>query len=578
MKYSKFKGLQGALLLAVLLFTVGFGHGTVYAAAPSNDLFGNATIVNLLTYTNSINTTQATVSATDPDPIGLCTDGYSLAAGNKTVWYTYQPSVQESIQVDTNGTNYDTYIAVFTGTEGALSLVKCNDDDLVGYTSRLSFIGNAGTQYYIQIGEFRCKVSDCTSPSPPVGGNLTVNINITNVDVTIGNALMGSYYIQHQNEFREYYDVTDGPVKVESTSSFTNIAAIRLQSLTNGNLYSFVETMGVPDGLLSYKYYFPTYNNTWAPLNSQLRFANINNTSITVRVTIGTQHWDYGVPANSERREYLNVSDGPVIIESLDPTKKIIAAIRLQSKPGPTLFSFSETMGVPAEQLSYRYYFPTYNNTWAPLNSQLRFGNLNDTAITVRVTIGTQHWDYPVSAHSERREYLNVSDGPVIIESLDPTKDIIAAIRLQSKPGPTLYSFVETMGVPDGLLSYKYYFPTYNNTWALLNSQLRFANLNNTAITVRVTIGAQHWDYVVPANSERREYRSVSDGPVIIESLDPTKKIIAAIRLQSKPGPILYSFSETMGIPAEQLSTTNYFPTYNNVWTPLNSQLRFAVP
>jgi hypothetical protein len=31
-------------------------------------------------------------------------------------------------------------------------------------------------------------------------------------------------------------------------------------------------------------------------------------------------------------------------------------------------------MGIPDEQLSDTYYFPTYNNTWAPLNSQLRFG------------------------------------------------------------------------------------------------------------------------------------------------------------------------------------------------------------
>lgn len=54
--------------------------------------------------------------------------------------------------------------------------------------------------------------------------------------------------------------------------------------------------------------------------------------------------------------------------------KKIAAAIRLQSYSNNTLYSFSETMGIPVEQLSNTYYFPTYNNTWAPLNSQLRFG------------------------------------------------------------------------------------------------------------------------------------------------------------------------------------------------------------
>lgn len=70
----------------------------------------------------------------------------------------------------------------------------------------------------------------------------------------------------------------------------------------------------------------------------------------------------------------------------------------------------------------------------------------------------------------------------------------------------------------------------------------------------------------------------VSGGPVIVESLDTTKKIVAAIRLQSYANNTLYSFSETMGIPLEQMSNVFYFPTYNNTWTPLNSQLRFGVP
>ena len=65
------------------------------------------------------------------------------------------------------------------------------------------------------------------------------------------------------------------------------MAAIRLQSYKANKLYSFVETMGVPEGLLSHKYYFPTYNNTWGPLNSQIRFGNLDAAATTIRVTIG---------------------------------------------------------------------------------------------------------------------------------------------------------------------------------------------------------------------------------------------------------------------------------------------------
>jgi hypothetical protein len=295
--------------------------------------------------------------------------------------------------------------------------------------------------------------------------------------------------------------------------------------------------------------------------------------------------WEQLVPGLEERRLTFPISGGPVIIESLDPTKKIVAAIRLQSYADNTLYSFSETMGIPDQFLSHQYYFPTYNNTWTPLNSQLRFGNLNNTPITVKVTIGASSWFYDVPANAERREYLNVSGGPVIIESVDtngnptPDKKIIAAIRLQSYANNTLYSFVETMGVPSGLLSHKYYFPTYNNTWAPLNSQIRFGNLDANPTTIRVTIGGNVvWQDVVPGLEERRLTFPVSGGPVIIESLDPAKKIVAAIRLQSYANNTLYSFSETMGISVWEMSNTFYFPTYNNTWAPLNSQLRFGVP
>ena len=401
------------------------------------------------------------------------------------------------------------------------------------------------------------------------------------VDASIGGALRGSYGIPPGEEMREYYDVSGGPVVVESQNGKDIVAAIRLQSMQVGTLYSFVETMGVPAGLLSYKYYFPTYNNTWGPLNSQIRFGNLDINSTTIRVTIGGNVvWEQSVPGLEERRLYFDVSGGPVVIESLDTTKKIVAAIRLQSMKDGTLYSFAETMGIPAEQLSDTYYFPTYNNTWGPLDSQLRIGNINAADTTVRVTIGGDVvWEDVVPGLGEKRLTFDVSGGPVVVESLDTSKKIVAAIRLQSMQAGALYSFVETMGVPAGLLSYKYYFPTYNNTWGPLNSQIRFGNLDASATTIRVTIGGNEvWREDVPGLEERRLYFDVSGGPVIIESLDTNKKIVAAIRLQSMQAGTLYSFAETMGIPAEQLSDTYYFPTYNNTWAPLNSQLRFGVP
>ena len=415
---------------------------------------------------------------------------------------------------------------------------------------------------------------DYTATFNPASGCANINVNI-------GGNSMGNYGLVSGEEKREYYPVSGGPVKVESLNDKNIVSAIRLQSFANTTLYSFVETMGVPQGLLSHKYYFPTYNNTWAPLNSQVRFGNLDAAQTRIRITIGGVNvWEQDVPGLEERRLYFNLSGGPVVIESLDPAKKIVAAIRLQSFGNNTLYSFSETMGIPDQVLSHEYYFPTYNNTWAPLNSQVRFGNLDAAQTRIKVTIGGVNvWEEDVPGLEERRLNFNVSGGPVKVESLDPTKKIVAAIRLQSYANNTLYSFVETMGVPGGLLSHKYVFPTYNNTWAPLNSQVRFGNLDAAQTRIRVTIGGVNvWEQDVPGLAERRLYFNVSGGPVVIESLDPTKKIVAAIRLQSYPSDTLFSFSETMGIPSEYLSDVYYFPTYNNTWAPLNSQLRFGVP
>jgi hypothetical protein len=425
---------------------------------------------------------------------------------------------------------------------------------------------------------------------PFSGGDAYTILKTTAIDVVIGGVIRGTYALSRGEEQREYYNLSGGPVQVVNQDGLDIVAAIRLQSRPEGApLYSFIETMGVPAGLVSHKYYFPTYNNTWGPLDSQLRFSNLSTNPTTVRVTIGAQFWDYPLNGLEEKRVSYTITGGPVTVESLDPAKKIVAAIRLQSRPvGAPLYSYAETMGIPAEYVSDTYYFPTYNNTWAPLNSQLRFGNLGNAKTEIRVTIaGNVLGTYIVEPQQEVRVNYDVSGGPVIVQSLanDPVQgttkqNIVAAIRLQSKPdGGPLYSFVETMGVPASLLSHKYYFPTYNNTWGPLDSQLRFSNLSENPTTVRVTIGATVWNYSLAGLEEKRVSYAITGGPVTVESLDPTKKIVAAIRLQSRPvGAPLYSYAETMGIPAEFLSDTYYFPTYNNIWAPLSSQLRFGVP
>jgi hypothetical protein len=198
--------------------------------------------------------------------------------------------------------------------------------------------------------------------------------SLAKINVSIGGNPMGSYALLPGQEKREFYPVSGGPVKVESTNTMNIIAAIRLQSYANNTLLDYNETMGIPESSLSTKYIFPVYENKWAPLNSQIRFAHLGTGTKTIKVTIGTESWTYDVAEGQDKRIFLDRSGGPVIVESLDGVTKIVAAIRLQAMANNLLNAYSETLGIPFQDLSHMYYFPVYENKWAPLNSQIRFG------------------------------------------------------------------------------------------------------------------------------------------------------------------------------------------------------------
>jgi hypothetical protein len=68
------------------------------------------------------------------------------------------------------------------------------------------------------------------------------------------------------------------------------------------------------------------------------------------------------------------INNGPIRVVSTDG-KKIIAAMRVIWKETGERTSYSELMGLPAEQLSSEYWFPWYNNlATTAMNQQFRFG------------------------------------------------------------------------------------------------------------------------------------------------------------------------------------------------------------
>ncbi len=139
----------------------------VQATAPPNDNFSNAVIVNATPFAHSVATTGAASAADDPAPSCVAGLGGLAESGRaRSVWYRFTAAANGTVNLDTQGSNYDTILAVFTGSPGNFSEVACNDDVDPGVIrhSQLSFNAVANTAYSVLVSAFEGD-----------GGNLTLN-------------------------------------------------------------------------------------------------------------------------------------------------------------------------------------------------------------------------------------------------------------------------------------------------------------------------------------------------------------------------------------------------------------------
>jgi CSLREA domain-containing protein len=421
------------------------------------------------------------------------------------------------------------------------------------------------------------------------------------IKVIVSTTELGAYALAPMESTRASFPgVNDGPIQLINKNGEPLIAAERVIYKVNGVNTSFTEMMGLPNGQLSATYWFPWYNN--ADLDTQLRFGNVSGSTATVRLYIGGTEKTSGctsspslpypyvlAPFASIRVSCASVNNGPVKIQS---TGDIVAAERVIYKVNGVKTSFTEMMGLPAEQLSTTYWFPWYNN--ADLDTQLRFGNVSGSTATVRLYIGgvektsgctsSPSLPYPyvlANGASIRVSCAGANNGPVKIQS---TGNIVAAERVIYKVNGTNTSFSEMMGLPNHLLETTYWLPWYNN--ADLDTQLRFGNVSGVPATVRLYIGGVEktsgctsspslpYPYVLANGASIRvSCAGVNNGPVKIHS---TGRIVAAERVIYKVNGTNTSFTEMMGLPNDLLDMTYWFPWYNNA--DLDTQLRFGVP
>lgn len=120
---------------------------------PPNDNFANATIIQDVAGAIIGNSAGATKEVGEPVMLPTPPAG----AGGKSVWYRWTSPVTGNATFDTEGSGFDTILAVSTGSSvGSLSRLSVNDDLAPGQTtsSRVTFTVTAGVTYQLTVDGF----------------------------------------------------------------------------------------------------------------------------------------------------------------------------------------------------------------------------------------------------------------------------------------------------------------------------------------------------------------------------------------------------------------------------------------
>ena len=119
-----------------------------FAAPPANDACGAPVVIAAAPFTDSRDTIGATTAA--GDPASTCGESQHSAS----VWYHFTSPASGSVTVDTFGSDYDTVLAVYSGSCAVPVEVACNDDDTEPPQSRIEFAATGGVAYLIAVTGF----------------------------------------------------------------------------------------------------------------------------------------------------------------------------------------------------------------------------------------------------------------------------------------------------------------------------------------------------------------------------------------------------------------------------------------
>lgn len=191
--------------------------GPTTRAASGNNLFSNAVNLSDMDISgNGITVTASNVGASresgEPE--------MSVNGGGASIWFSYTPTADIIANINTNGSNFDTILGVFTGSSlTLLSEVASDDDSGDGFNSSLTDIAmTANETYWIVVDGYGGNTGNIELH---MSGSVSGGQNYTNAKKTLVNA--GNYPV---GVMAEIIGPVAGPMEIENytTGKVTKIS------------------------------------------------------------------------------------------------------------------------------------------------------------------------------------------------------------------------------------------------------------------------------------------------------------------------------------------------------------------
>ena len=218
--------------------------------APANDNFANAVTLSSLAATTGT-TVAATHEANEPSHVS------SGLGSSASIWYQWTATEDGSLDLKTQGSTYDTLLAVYSGSSiSGLTTLAANDDAPGGLWSRVNLDVTAGTTYKIAIdgyggrsgatvlgGVFTAKRPTPTPTPTPEPEPVAPDTTITESPGTSTTNTRPTFSFISTAEGSDFECQMEGRTWVDCTSPFQPETA-----LTSG-FHSFAVRATSPDGL-----------------------------------------------------------------------------------------------------------------------------------------------------------------------------------------------------------------------------------------------------------------------------------------------------------------------------------------